>query len=60
MIKMDLYINELLKFWGLPNFEISSHCLNSFKDGPDLTISRGREKSGESEENRERDVEGDT
>jgi hypothetical protein len=56
MIKMNSYINELLKFWGLLNFETSSHCLNGFKDGPGLTTSRGREKSGESEENRERDV----
>jgi hypothetical protein len=60
MIKMGLYINGLLIFWGLPNFEASSHCLNGFKDGPGLTKGKGREKSGESEENRERDVEGDT
>ncbi len=29
-------------------------------DGPGLTTYKGREKSGESEENIERDVEGDT
>ena len=45
--------NGLLKFWDLPNFEALSH-------GPGLTTGRGREKSGESEENRERDVEADT
>ena len=45
---------------GLPNFEALSHCLNGFKNRSGLTTSRGREKSGESEENRERDVEGDT
>ena len=28
--------NGLLKFWGLPNFEASSHCLNGFKNGPSL------------------------
>ena len=57
---MGLYINELLKFLGIPNFEVSSYCLNGFKDGPGLTKGRGRVKSGESEENKERDVEGDT
>jgi hypothetical protein len=60
MIKISLYINGLVKFWGIPNFVVSSHCLNGFKDGPGLTRGRGREKNGESEENRERDVEGDT
>jgi hypothetical protein len=49
---MSLYINGLLKFFGLHNFEASSHCLNGFKDGSGLTTGRGREKSGESEENR--------
>jgi hypothetical protein len=44
---------------GLPNFEASSHCLSSFKEGPGLTTGTGRDKSGESEENREKDVEGD-
>jgi hypothetical protein len=60
MIKIGLYINGILKFWGISNFEASSHCLNDFKDGPGLITDRGREKSGESEENRERDVEEDT
>ena len=60
MIKMGLYINGLIKFWGIPNFEGSSHCLKGFKDGPGLARGSRREKSGESEENRERDVKGDT
>ena len=52
IIKVGLYINGLLKFSGLPNFEASRHCLNGFKDGSGLITGRGREKSGESEENR--------
>ena len=55
-----IYINRLLKFYGLPNFKAISNCLNGFKDRPGLTTDREREKSGKSEENSERDVEGDT
>ena len=41
---MGLYINELLKFWDLPNFEALSHCLNGLKDGPGLTTGGGERK----------------
>ncbi len=60
MIKIGLYINGLLKFWNHSNFVALSHCLNGLKDEPGLSTGKGREKSGESEENRERDIEGDT
>ena len=44
IIKMGLHVNGLLKFWCLPNFEILSHYLNGFKDGPGLPQVRGERK----------------